>query len=101
MFKNKSFLILLVVIVALICISCAPGDERWDQEINPGSKAGFWTGIWHGAIIIITFIVSLFTNDVGLYEVNNTGWPYNLGFIIGLNISIGGMFSGGKRKRRR
>jgi hypothetical protein len=35
-----------------------------------------------------------------LYEINNTGWPYNLGFIIGLNISIGGMFSGGKRRRR-
>ncbi len=98
--KKKSYLLLLlIVILALAFFNCAPGNEEWNQEINPGNKAGFWAGIWHGAIIIITFIVSLFTNDVGLYEVNNTGWPYNLGFIIGLNISIGGMFSGGKRRR--
>jgi len=98
--KSKSFYLLLIVIVALVFISCAPGNEEWNQEINPGNEAGFLAGLWHGAIIIITFIVSLFTDDVGLYEFNNTGWPYNLGFIIGLNISIGGMFSGGKRKRR-
>jgi len=99
--KKKSFYLLLVVIVTLVFMNCAPGNEEWNQEINPGNEAGFWVGLWHGAIIIITFIVSLFTNDVGLYEVNNTGWPYNLGFIIGLNVSIGGMFSGSKRKRRR
>lgn len=97
--KKKSYLLLLIVILVLIFINCAPGNDKWNQEINPGNKAGFWAGIWHGAIIIITFIISLFTNDVGVYEINNTGWPYNLGFIIGLNISIGGMFSGGKRKR--
>lgn len=101
MIKKKSYLLLLIVILALLFVSCAPGNEKWDPEINPENKAGFLYGVWHGAIIIITFIISLFTNDVGLYEINNTGWPYNLGFIIGLNISIGGMFSGGKRKRCR
>ena len=99
MFKNKRYLLLIVVILALIFMNCGPGNERWNQEINPGSKAGFWIGIWHGMIIIVTFVVSLFTKDVGIYEINNTSWPYNLGFIIGLNISIGGMFTGGKRKR--
>ncbi len=100
MMKKKSCLLLLIVILALVFINCAPGNEKWDPEINPGNMAGFFAGVWHGAIIIITFIISLFTDDVGLYEINNTGWPYNLGFIIGLNISIGGMFSGGKRRRR-
>jgi hypothetical protein len=101
MFKRKSFLLVLIVVLALVFISCTPGNERWNQEINPGNKAGFWIGVWHGAIIIVTFIVSLFTKDVGLYEINNTGWPYNLGFIIGLNISIGGMFKGAKKKCRK
>ena len=100
MVKRKSCLLLLVVVLALVFMNCGPGHENWNQEINPGNKAGFWIGVWHGVIIIVTFVVSLFTNDVGIYEINNTGWPYNLGFIIGLNISIGGMFSGGKRKRR-
>lgn len=90
----------LVLIIAALSLGCAPGNERWDQDVNPGSRAGFWVGVWHGLIIIITFIVSLFTNQVGLYEVSNTGWPYNLGFIIGLFISIGGGI-GGKRHRRK
>ncbi len=87
---KQHFMIGLIVIIAMIFLSCAPGNDRWDQEINPGHKAGFWAGLWHGLIIIITFIVSLFTKEVGLYEITNTGWPYNLGFLIGFCISIGG-----------
>ncbi len=78
----------LIFVLALFFLGCAPGNERWDQEINPGDKSGFWAGVWHGLIIIITFIVSLFTKEVGIYEINNTGWPYNLGFLIGLCFAI-------------
>ncbi len=74
--------------VVLVAIACAPGNYRWDQMLNPGHKAGFWAGVWHGLIIIVTFIISLFTNTVGIYESNNVGWPYNLGFILGLCFSI-------------
>jgi hypothetical protein len=89
MSTNKRFLVLgLVVVVALVFLNCAPGNERWDQEINPGHRAGFWAGLWHGLIIIVTFIVSLFTNEVGIYEISNTGWPYNLGFLLGLCFSF-------------
>ncbi|MGQ9702438.1 MAG: hypothetical protein ACUVQT_08300 [bacterium] len=76
-------------ISALLLSSCAPGNERWDQTKNPGHRAGFWAGLWHGLILIVTFVVSLFTKDVGIYEVNNTGWAYNLGFIIGFCFTIG------------
>jgi hypothetical protein len=75
----------LIMIVAIIALSCAPGNERWAYS----NRANFWAGLWHGFIIIITFIVSLFTRDVGIYEFNNNGWPYNLGFLIGLCFSIG------------
>ena len=100
MFKRNKYTILMVILlILLLSLNCAPGNERWDQEINPGDLAGFWAGVWHGAIIVITFIVSLFTKEVGLYEVNNTGWPYNLGFIFGLFISIGGFLRcRGKKK---
>ncbi len=101
MFMNKRYLALsLFLVMALIFITCAPGNERWDQEINPGDMAGFWVGVWHGLIIVITFIVSLFTKEVGLYEINNTGWPYNLGFLIGLYLSVGGGLHFGRRKKR-
>lgn len=88
----------LILVVALVSLSCAPGNDRWDQEINPGHNAGFWAGIWHGLLIIITFIISLFTSEVSIYEVSNTGWSYNLGFLIGIIISIGHIWRWKKRK---
>ncbi len=100
-FNGRFLTIGLVFCVAFMSLSCAPGNDRWDQEINPGHKAGFWAGIWHGLIVIITFVVSLFTQEVGLYEVSNTGWAYNLGFIIGLFIIFGGCHRAGKRKLRK
>jgi hypothetical protein len=89
MLAKKYFIITLIILLAtLILLNCAPGNYRWNQEINPGHKAGFWAGIWHGLIIIITFIISLFNKKVGIYEINNEGWHYNLGFIIGLCFSL-------------
>ena len=83
---NKRYVAaVLVLIIAFFALTCAPGNERWAWD----NKAGFWAGIWHGLIIIITFIVSLFTKDVMIYESNNSGWSYNLGFLIGLCFSIG------------
>lgn len=101
MSKHRPYLAVgLVLVVVLMSLSCAPGNDRWDQEINPGQKAGFWMGVWHGLIIIITFVVSLFTKEVGLYEISNTGWPYNLGFLIGLFLSVGGGIGGRMHRRR-
>jgi hypothetical protein len=100
MFINKRFIAIgLILVVAFMSLTCAPGNERWDQETNPGHLAGFWAGVWHGLIIVITFICSLFTSSVGLYEVSNTGWTYNLGFLIGLIISLGHIWRWGKWKK--
>ena len=101
---GKRYLVIgLLVLLICITVSCAPGNERWDQTMYPGHRAGFWAGIWHGFIIIVTFIISLFDKTVGIYEVNNTGWPYNLGFLIGLCFSILAPWrakSFGKRKKK-
>ena len=83
---NKKYLALgLILVIAMLSLTCAPGNERWAYE----NRANFWAGLWHGIIIIITFIVSLFTREVGIYEFNNNGWPYNLGFLLGLCFSVG------------
>jgi len=44
--------------------------------------------------------VSLFNDNVTIYEINNTGWPYNLGFILGIMIVYGGSSKGTCRRRR-
>ena len=75
------------LLVLILVAGCAPGNARYSQET--GRPANFWAGLWHGLIIIVTFIVSLFTKDVGVYEPNNVGWGYNLGFILGCMISLG------------
>jgi hypothetical protein len=79
--------ILLVGLVLILVASCAPGNARY--SVDTGRPANFWAGLWHGLIIVITFIVSLFTNDVRIYESNNVGWAYNLGFILGCCMSLG------------
>ncbi len=88
--------LLLLVLVA----SCAPGDVRYGTDT--GRPANFWAGLWHGLIIVITFIISLFTKEVGIYESNNVGWGYNLGFLLGCCIALGsGARSSCRRKKRR
>jgi len=57
----------------------------------PDAKAaGFWAGFWHGLIAPITLVISLFNKDVRIYETNNTGAGYDVGFILGASSSLGG-----------
>ena len=88
--KTLRFLpVLAIIILALVITSCAPGNEKFD--IDP---AGFWAGLWHGLISFVTFIISLFNDKVNIYEISNSGWPYNLGFILGIMIIYGGSSKG-------
>ena len=84
----------LFLLLALALTACAPGDAKFDT-----GPAGFWMGLWHGFISLITFIVSLFNDNVTIYEVNNTGKLYNLGFILGAAIFFGGGSKGTCMKR--
>ncbi len=56
-------------------------------------------GIWHGIISPITLIVSFTNPNVQMYEVNNNGGPYNLGFLLGVAIVfvLLGVFAGSRR----
>ena len=63
-------------------------NSRFKQpEAKP---AGFWAGVWHGNIAAITFVVSLFNKDVGIYETHNNGAWYNFGFLLGVSSLFGG-----------
>jgi hypothetical protein len=47
-------------------------------------------GFWHGIIVPIIFIISIFNPNVRIYETSNRGRLYDFGFILGLTGSIGG-----------
>ncbi len=89
---RKSLPLAGAALALIIMMGCAPGPNQLanlpDEE---GEVAGFWKGLWHGIIAPITFIVSLFSDNVHPYEVHNSGNWYNLGFLIGMVI----IFSGG------
>lgn len=87
--------LLALVGVLLLLTSCAAGPNT---AAGAGDDpAGFWPGLWHGIIAPVTFVISLFTNNVNLYEVNNNGNWYDFGFFLGLLISLGGSSRASKR----
>ncbi|MFZ0924964.1 MAG: hypothetical protein WCE82_10500 [Halobacteriota archaeon] len=56
-----------------------------------GAPAGFWLGLWQGLIVFLSFIASWFDNNIVLYQLNNNGFWYNLGYVIGLIVlGVGG-----------
>jgi len=93
---------LLALILALIIVvaSCAPGPNDLEKTPNAaGRTAGFWLGIWHGLISPVTFIISIFSKNVRLYEVHNNGGWYNFGFVLGAGLFLSGGILGGKKRR--
>jgi hypothetical protein len=52
---------------------------------SPGRSgvAGFWSGLWHGMICPIAFVISFFDRAVSIYEVHNSGHWYDAGFMLG------------------
>jgi len=89
MTKKKAIYLLMFVLIATCMTSCAPkGFES--------HECGFFSGIWHGIIIVFSLIGKLFGAEIGIYAEHNTGFTYWLGFIIG----IGGLGGGGSTARR-
>ena len=87
--------------VALLMAACAPGPN-YAAEAGGADPAGFWLGLWQGLISPIVFVVSLFTDTVNIYEVDNNGNWYNFGFMLGVSLAFGGAAgSGGAGRRRR
>jgi hypothetical protein len=89
--------------LCLLLASCAAAGN--DLAGAGSDLPGFWQGLWHGVISPVTFIVSLFRDDVGIYAVRNSGAWYDFGFLFGASVffsSIGrsGSYAGPGRTRR-
>jgi hypothetical protein len=87
----------LVAVLLLALTSCAPGPNvQQGVAAQGGEIAGFWLGLWHGIIAPITFVISLFSDNVNV----NGNW-YNFGFVLGASIVFGGGPGAGARRRKR
>ena len=93
--KTKTVLLIVVVFLALSTMACTfSGGTNPLRDVPKGENgpvAGFWDGLIHGAISPVLFVISLFDNHVNMYEVNNNGHWYDLGWVLGAGL----LFKGG------
>ena len=90
--KKIIFIFIILIVLPVFLSGCVPGDGTYDA----GNPAGFFWGLWHGFIVWITFFMGLFTGgDYTIYEAANTGWAYNLGFLLGIGSCVGSIGVGG------
>jgi hypothetical protein len=86
--KKKKFLVLILVCVLLLVFLLFFIGFPKAQDVtlcihNPVSY-GFSGGFWHGLIAFISFVGSLFSNDIAIWAINNNGGWYSLGFLLGV-----------------
>lgn len=91
MSKYKALPFLVISIIITSCVA----EHVEVRECIKSTPDGFWMGLWHGTIAPVTFIVSLFSDSVEMYSVNNNGGWYNFGFLLG----IGGLTFGSTSKK--
>lgn len=78
--------LIILAFVILSLTSCASNATDLDT-------VGFFHGLWHGMIIVISFIVSLFSEETAIYAAYNSGGWYDFGFMLGLG-ALGGCACG-------
>ena len=88
------------LIIFLISGCVAGPNELVNTPDEEGQVSGFWQGLWQGFISPFTFLISLFSETVHVYDVHNNGNWYNFGFLLGASIIFGGGGGGAARRRR-
>jgi hypothetical protein len=98
---RRSIILTGILIAALVMAGCAPGPNSLEKTADDqGETAGFLFGLWHGFISPVTFVISVFSKNVRLYEVHNNGTWYNFGFVLGAGLFLSGGILGRKKKKR-
>ena len=86
---KKTFLFIFSALVLMTILTGCADAVHVEPCIHPAEHTyGFWGGVWHGMISGISFIGSLFDNDIAVYAVNNNGAWYDFGYVGGLGFII-------------
>ncbi len=80
--RYKSTIFLVLIVVGLFGCATQPVSDAFDPP-------GFWTGMVHGFLIFFSMIGSYFS-DIRIYAFPNSGGFYDLGYLLGAMISLGG-----------
>jgi len=96
-YKTHSQSVIWTVFILILLLSFTPlilgfiyigfPDNVTLQQATNIEPIGFLSGLFHGAIILISFIGSLFFDDITIYAIYNNGGWYNFGYIIGVYLA--------------
>ncbi len=78
-------MMLSIFVVVSGCAHQASGETYYDPP-------GFFSGIWHGMVSPLALFFSMFS-DIRIYAFPNSGFFYDLGFMIGVGSLVGGITS--------
>lgn len=92
--KTTLILLITMIVLCLLLSACAPGSTEFKPK-----PAGFWWGLWHGAIAPVSIIWHFFNHKVHMYETNNSGIWYDIGFFLAIASCFGGASRGGCRRK--
>jgi len=92
----KKSSVLVIVCICLLASGCA--SQMGFEDAALAEPVGFWHGLWHGMTAPISWVGSLFNDDIAIYAIYNNGGWYDWGFILGI-WSLGSGTSSATKKR--
>lgn len=99
---KKILILFCLSLIATSLVACtADPNPLQNTPDEGGNVAGFWAGLWHGFISPFTFIISLFSKRVDVFEVHNNGGWYTFGFLLGASVIFGGSGGGAASSRKK
>ena len=78
----KQTILILSIACAVLLSGCA--DTVSFTAASSHAPVGFWYGLWHGIILPVAWLISLFDSDVAVYAIYNNGGWYDFGFVLGV-----------------
>ena len=94
--ETKKLLALSVLVFFALVILSSCAEVQHVEACKTGHIYGFFGGLWHGIIAPVSFVGSLFSDNIAVWAINNNGGWYSFGFLIGVG-SLG--FGGSKASR--
>ena len=85
----KTAFMTIIIFTMSVAVAGCTASKIDGHNLSVEIPWGFWGGLWHGLIAPLTFIISLFTDNVSMYAKNNVGGWYDFGFCLGAGILFG------------
>jgi hypothetical protein len=90
---GKIATLMVILILTLSLTGCFAGSKEETDK-----PAGFFLGIWHGWIAPFALILEIFNSDIRIYEEQNRGFLYDLGFYMSIIAGFGGLALSRRKK---